>query len=1843
MMRKQLKWISTVLTISMIITIFPNFAVNTVSAAGEEVQVWLTTGDRSKLLSSESGLTFTPESAPEQYTINVDESVTYQEMDGFGASMTDSSAWVLFKQLDEAHRAEVMENLFDPVQGIGLSYIRVPLGASDFALGHYTYNDLPQGESDPNLERFSIDHDKEYIIPLLKQALQINPDLKFMGTPWSAPAWMKDNQSLFKGKLKEENYEVYAQYFVKSIQAYEAEGIVFDAITLQNEPHYEPSNYAGMRMEPEDQAAFVKYLGPAFKAADIDTKIIIWDHNWDEPDYPIEVLNDPEAKQYIAGSAFHGYAGSVENQSLVHDQHPDKDIYFTESSGGAFAPVFAENLVWDIQNLIIGATRNWAKTSLKWNLALDQNHGPFIGGCEDCRGIVTVNTATYDVTYNEEYYAFGHASKFVVPGAQRIKSNTYSGSVENVAFRNPDGSKVLIVLNSSKASKSFKVRWGGQSFNYELPAGAVVTFKWSGTPAEPAMISPYSIVEAEDFNEMSGITTEISNDTAGGKFVGQTDDGDYIAFDNVEFIGGTASLKVRAATEKNARIEFRLDRADGPLVGRVDVTNTGGWQEWKTKTAPTEGVSGRHKLYLVFKGNVNLNWFQFSTESFLDSLNYLSYNGGFEEGNLNSWNSWNPDGQAEVHKVDTSDPRSGYYKLTHWSAEAYEQYTYRTVKVPNGTYNASVWLRKGSGIQTRLDVKNYGGPDKSAEASSEFIGSWTPLKVEHIQVTNGQVEIGMYSNSPAGEWASFDDFGLYPVTTKAPTAKASPESPASPQNVEAIADDNSNIQLTWDPVVNASGYKIYRSVKDITESTVTNSVYTEFSELSLTAADTTNFLDYGLHNNKTYYYVVTAYNSNGESEISASVHATTGAIVDLTAPAVPVGLQAEAGNEQVKLYWEHNLEKDFLRYNVYVDGTMIASVDPVTETQYVVNNLLPGKNYEFAISALDISGNESDFSDSILLSPNASGIKLSFSNLDFELNSFEGWSEWHPEGQDIANFIDNDSPRGAYKLTHWGSTDYRQSTYRTLDVPNGTYKVQVWVRTGGGQNAFRLEAKNFGGDQLTKDLRSAEGGTWTPFAIDNIQVLNGKLEIGIFSDAKAGNWAAIDDFEIYSYAPSIPVGLKGIGSDQSAILQWSENNEHDLASYNVYQNGNLLQNVTSRTQTISGLNNGELYRYSISALDVDGNESMKSTEIEIIPNRPVTGTNLGFELGDTTGWNGWDLSGNAQYVDQDGPRTGLYKLTHWSDSDYMQTTYQTLELDNGLYQVSAWVRSGGGQNALRMEMKKFGGTEQSINLIDAPASDWSLFVSEPIDVKTNELEIGLFSDGKAGNWAAFDDVQIMKLPKNAAPVWLSTDSKSALLGQELIFTLLAEDADGDLLTYTAENLPQDASFNSDKREFRWTATTLGEYVVTFIATDPYGLSSELKVNITVDAAPVVGDENSNENIGGSIGNHYGDNKNDTPQPEANKVVVDESLLLSLRGQDKIAIAMGGKKGKKEIVLPVRAAEIIGVRSITIQSDDIAVEIPSSLLSSLQQLLTNKEAEGATIGFTFEPVEKEEVQQLLARAENQYDAKLMALGDIYDFELYVITAGGEKRVLTTFVDPITLTFSIVNADTKSNLLGVYHVSKYDDMEYVGGNLIQGKMVAKIKHFSKYAMLEFTKSFRDLSDTHWAANVVDTLAAKHIVTGKTSDVFDPSGHVTRAEFAAMIIRTLGIDYKGKSINTFSDVELNAWYNPYVASVYEAGIAMGSSAVHFNPEDLITREEMAAMLVRAMEFHTGTKLNTTITASFKDQAAISNWALSAVNAAADQKLMQGDQLGFRPHAHATRAESAQAVYNLFKKMKY
>ena len=441
---------------------------------GQTVQCWLTDPNKPILFVKQQPLAFTGTIKTNQ-TIHIDASKTYQTIDGFGYTLTGGSA-MLISRMEPAARKTLLNELFSTDgKGIGVSYLRLSIGASDLDERVFSYDDLPAGETDPTLAKFSLDPDRTYLIPLLKQILAINPALKLMGSPWSPPAWMKSNGNSKGGSLKLEHYDAYARYFVKYIEGMAKEGIHIEAITIQNEPLH-PGNNPSLLMLPAEQALFIKKsLGPAFKAAKLKTKIILYDHNADRPDYPISVLNDPDARKYVDGSAFHLYGGSITALSDVHNAYPDKNLYFTEQWIGAPGNLKGD-LAWHVRELIIGATRNWSRTVLQWNLAADPTQNPHTpGGCDQCLGALTINGSR--VKRNPAYYNVAVASKFVRPGSVRIASDE-SKTLPNVAFKTPDGHVVLIVLNDGPSAQSFSIESQGKQVRATLSGGAVGTYVW---------------------------------------------------------------------------------------------------------------------------------------------------------------------------------------------------------------------------------------------------------------------------------------------------------------------------------------------------------------------------------------------------------------------------------------------------------------------------------------------------------------------------------------------------------------------------------------------------------------------------------------------------------------------------------------------------------------------------------------------------------------------------------------------------------------------------------------------------------------------------------------------------------------------------------------------------------------------------------------------------------------------------------------------------------------------------------------------------------------------------------------------------------------------------------------------------------------------------------------------------------------------------------------------------------------------------------------------------------------------------------------------------------------------
>ncbi|GHU83646.1 glucosylceramidase [Bacteroidia bacterium] len=467
-----------------------------------QIESWVTNNDRSALFTKQTEIKSFEERSNPRTPIIVNDRIQYQEIDGFGFALTGGSAFHLIN-MSQGERTKILQEMFaHNGNNVGFSYIRLSIGASDLNNFVFSYDDLKEGETDYELKKFSLSQDMKDVVPVMKEILAINPNIKILGSPWSAPAWMKTLFDVRGGKLRKECYPVYANYFIKYVQAMQKEGIIIDAITVQNEP-LNSRNTPSMYWLQADQAEFIRdHLGPAFRKNNIRTKILLFDHNTDRPDYPLAILNDPKAAQYVDGSAFHNYRGEMSAMSQVYNARPDKNIYFTEQMATERPGSPQINIVPGIKRLIIDITRNWSKNVILWNLAADPLNDPHTdnGGCSMCQGAITIDGDK--VTRNIAYYTVAHASKFVRPGSVRIESTiradrglglhedeqrpeAYRAVVidqvdvlPNVAFKTLDGKIVLIVINDTWTDRSFTVQHNGLFADLTLKSGAVGTYIW---------------------------------------------------------------------------------------------------------------------------------------------------------------------------------------------------------------------------------------------------------------------------------------------------------------------------------------------------------------------------------------------------------------------------------------------------------------------------------------------------------------------------------------------------------------------------------------------------------------------------------------------------------------------------------------------------------------------------------------------------------------------------------------------------------------------------------------------------------------------------------------------------------------------------------------------------------------------------------------------------------------------------------------------------------------------------------------------------------------------------------------------------------------------------------------------------------------------------------------------------------------------------------------------------------------------------------------------------------------------------------------------------------------------
>jgi glucosylceramidase len=453
------------------------FSMSSKAQQDRDARLWLTTPDRTALVALQPGaLHFSSEAGPSP-DLTVDDAQHFQSIDGFGFALTGGSAQLLMR-MGAAQRTALLKELFTTGStGIGVSYLRVSIGSSDMNERVYSYDDLPQGETDVDMAKFDLGPDRADVIPVLKEILAIEPGIRILGSPWSAPAWMKTNDDVRGGELKPEYYSAFAKYFVKYIEAMRAEGITIDAITVENEP-LNPKNTPSMVVFAKEEDTFIAHdLGPAFQEAGIRTKILLYDHNPDVLSYPLSILGDPGASKYVDGTAFHLYGGDASLLTQVHAAYPNKNLYLTEQSVTERRSDGPLGIAEPVRRVMIGATRNWCRNVLLWNLAADPQNGPHTnnGGCTGCSGAITLNGDS--VTKNVAYYVLEHFSQFVPPGSVRVSSSEME-QLTSVAFLTPQHKMVLVVSNTGNFPKSFAVKYQDKFFQTTLPPESVGSYVW---------------------------------------------------------------------------------------------------------------------------------------------------------------------------------------------------------------------------------------------------------------------------------------------------------------------------------------------------------------------------------------------------------------------------------------------------------------------------------------------------------------------------------------------------------------------------------------------------------------------------------------------------------------------------------------------------------------------------------------------------------------------------------------------------------------------------------------------------------------------------------------------------------------------------------------------------------------------------------------------------------------------------------------------------------------------------------------------------------------------------------------------------------------------------------------------------------------------------------------------------------------------------------------------------------------------------------------------------------------------------------------------------------------------
>lgn len=808
-------------TIRVVLAVFTmSLLLPTRVQAEEDVQVWL-----SKVNATDTGMEYglaqqanvnfqANDQASLSNMIIIDENQKYQEMDGFGASITEASAYLYQNNLSEEKKQAVMQALFSKENGIGISMLRQTIGASDHCVAPYNFAPVSQADDLPD---FDFSHELETIFPTVQDAIAVEGNrIKIIASAWSAPGWMKLNQSELgmyqnvRGTLLPAKYQAYANYLLKWIQNYENRGVDIYAITPNNEPDHASYDWPAMPMtHTEAQNLVANYIYPTLRNAGIDSKIICWDHsytttNYKDGSYPLEYYADAAAYRTTDGSAWHWYEGDEEVMSVVKKEYPDKELWFTEGSGGEWGFPKWKTAFLNQASSVINISRNWCKSIIYWNIALDENGGPDYyydvnqGHDSTNRGLITITSdGTWD--YNVDYYTLGHVSKFVDPGAYRIDSTSLDNNIETVAFQNPDNSIILVTANLLSEDQSVKICWGNQMFNYNLPSESMLTFKWSGTQSN-GHATPIWFNNFENNDNYSAGNNAIVSSIESTANFGGTKGIKLVTSANGE-PGTDSQCAVILPSSNNPVDASRYQYLTFSVKDEVNPTNctvkvtfidangnvSTAWSHektvydnWTRIWVPIGGSEGFNRTAIAeirigfyWQGEYDIDdlAFCFSYNDGLPSFNdgNLAINPSFEDDgskvrNPKGWNFEGANPEATYLEKNDHSP-SGRFHVVHYSADAHDCYTWQTIyNLENGTYVLQASVESGGGqTQNKIIATDFGGSEEM-NVAIPVTSTWTQVEITGINVTNNKCTIAFYTQGNAGDWSCADNFILKKVS-----------------------------------------------------------------------------------------------------------------------------------------------------------------------------------------------------------------------------------------------------------------------------------------------------------------------------------------------------------------------------------------------------------------------------------------------------------------------------------------------------------------------------------------------------------------------------------------------------------------------------------------------------------------------------------------------------------------------------------------------------------------------------------------------------------------------------------------------------------------------------------------------------------------------------------------------------------------------------------------------------------------------------------------------------------------------------------------------------------------------